>query len=156
MGNKQKNYSLKKWRSWVSQTVTNPQCLTPWGLVTVMGLSGAIASLTVLSTPQAVQAYTARVSLFLNRNPGERYEAFLRRAEAIARAGVQRSFDADLLTTEVIVVVVGENQGVSIPIMEIQVTRNEWRGRPDPQYWARYYETAPLLLNFQDETESAQ
>ena len=118
------------------------------GLSMMLGLSGAIAFAGILSTPPAAYAYTVRVTLFLKRTSGESYDTFLRRAEAIARAGVQRSLDADLLTTEVIVTVVGENQGISIPIMDVQVTRNEWREYPDAQHWAQYYESAVTLLSF--------
>lgn len=118
------------------------------GVALMMGLAPAIATTLVLTTPQAAEAYTARNSLFLSRNPSENYDTFLRRSEAIARAAVQRSFDADLLITEVIVTVVGENQGISIPIMDVQVTRNAWRDRPDVQYWATYYESASALLSF--------
>ncbi|WP_008318396.1 hypothetical protein [Leptolyngbya sp. PCC 6406] len=124
------------------------QPLISWGLSALLLSSGAIATTVLLATPPAAQAYTARVSLFVYRDSGEPYENFLRRAEAISRAGVQRSLDADLLTTEVIVTVVGENQGISVPIMDVQVTRNQWRDRPDPQYWATYYESASLLLGF--------
>ena len=140
--------SLKKTDLCAHLSALNFQGATAWGLSMMLGLSSAIALTTVLSAPQAAQAYTTRVTLFINRNSEESYDTFLRRAEAIARAGVQRSFDADLLATEAVVTVVGENQGISIPIMVVQVTRNQWRESPDPQYWARYYETAPMLLNF--------
>lgn len=126
-----------------------------WGLVALLGGS-AIATATLFLTPPAAQAYTSRVSLFLSRDTDESYEGFLRRAEATARAGVQRSFDTDLLITEVVVVVVGENQGISVPIMTVQVTRNEWRDRPDPQYWATYYESARALLGFSGTTTNAE
>ncbi|NER78804.1 MAG: hypothetical protein F6K42_04340 [Leptolyngbya sp. SIO1D8] len=139
---------MKRLRRWGYPSVVKPQVVKAWGLSAMLGLSGAIALAGIISTPQAAQAYIERVTLFLSRGPEEDYETFLRRAEAITRAAVQRSFDTDLLMTEVIVVVVGENQGLSIPIMEVQVTRNEWRERPDPQYWARYYESAPRLLSF--------
>lgn len=122
--------------------------LSTLGLAMMLGMSSAIAVTSIVATPTAAQAYTARVALFLNRNPGESYETFLRRAEAIARAAVQRSFDVDLLATETVITIVGQNQGIFIPVMEVDVTRNEWRDRPDPQYWARYYETAPSLLAF--------
>ena len=112
-------------------------------------LSGitAIALATVVSTPLVAQAYTARVTLFLTREQGESYDTFLRQCEAIARAGVQRSFDADPLTSEVVLTVVGENQGLALPVMEVAVTRNQWEWRPDAQYWARYYNNASNLLD---------
>jgi predicted naringenin-chalcone synthase len=121
------------------------------GLAALLMSSGAIstaaiATTMVLTTPQAAQAYVAYHSLFLSRDRGEPYENFLRRAEIIARAGVQRSFDADLLVTEVDLVVVAENQGISLPAMDVRVTRNQWRNNPDVQYWATYYESAANLL----------
>jgi hypothetical protein len=119
---------------------------TSWGLVALLMSSGTMATAAMLATPHAAYAYTARVNLFIYRDPGEDYENFLRRAEMISRAGVQRALDADLLATEVIVTVVGENQGISVPIMTVQVTRNEWRETPDPQYWTTYYDTASFLL----------
>ena len=39
---------------------------------------------------------------------------FLQRAEIVARAAVQRSFDADILMTDVIVTVVGDYQGIAV------------------------------------------
>jgi predicted naringenin-chalcone synthase len=116
------------------------------GLAACLLSSGAIATTMVLATPQVAQAYVAYHSLFLSRDRGEAYENFLRRAELIARAGVQRSFDADLLVTEVDLVVVAENQGISLPAMDVRVTRNQWRNNPDVQFWATYYESAASLL----------
>ncbi|ASC72365.1 hypothetical protein XM38_033220 [Halomicronema hongdechloris C2206] len=112
----------------------------------LLGVTGWAVDTT--TQPPAVQAYTARVSLFLTREFGESYESLIQRAEITARAATQRSFDVDLLTTEVIVMVVGENQGLSVPILTLQVSRNQWRQRPDPQYWSTYYENAEALLDF--------
>ena len=121
----------------------------PWlgaGLAALLLSSGAISTASILATPQVAQAYVAYHSLFLSRDRGGPYENFLRRAEIIARAGVQRSFDTDLLVTEVDLVVVAENQGVSLPAMDVRVTRNQWISNPDVQYWATYYESAASLL----------
>lgn len=120
---------------------------TRWSLGLKFGGITAIALTAVLSAPHVAQAYTARVTLFVTRDQDESYETFLRRSEAIARAGVQRSFDADVLTSEVVLTIVGENQGLAIPVMEVNVTRSEWEYRPDPQYWARYYNNASTLLD---------
>ncbi|MEM6837541.1 MAG: hypothetical protein AAF609_11850 [Cyanobacteria bacterium P01_C01_bin.120] len=118
-----------------------------WGWSLKLSGGVAIALTTLLSAPLVAQAYTARVTLFVTRDNNESYETFLRQCEAIARAGVQRSFDADVLTSEVILTIVGENQGLALPIMEVDVTRAEWQERPDPEYWARYYNNASTLLD---------
>jgi len=64
-----------------------------------------------------------------------------------ARAGAQRSFDQDLLTTNVSVNVVVESSGVTVPILALHVDRDQWRTRPETQYWATYYRTAQALLS---------
>ena len=62
------------------------------GLAAVLGGTG-IWLTEALIAPQASQAYTSRLDLFLSRESGETYHTLLRRAEMAARAGAQRSFD---------------------------------------------------------------
>ena len=100
-----------------------------------------------LIAPQASQAYTSRLDLFLARESGEPYDSLLRRAEMAARAGAQRSFDQDLLITNVAVTVVVEGSGATVPILSLRVDRNQWLARPETGYWATYYRTAEMLLN---------
>jgi hypothetical protein len=98
--------------------------------------------------PQIVQAYTARVDLAIDRLPEENYETLLRRAEMVARAAAQRSFDQDILVTEVSIIITAQNQGMIAPVLALEVSRNEWKKRPDPQRWATYFKTARSLLLF--------
>ncbi len=100
--------------------------------------------------PQAAQAYTARLDLALERQGSENYDTLLRRAEAAARAAAQRSFDQDILVTQVSITVSGQNEGAIAPVLSLDVSRPQWRGRPDPQRWATYYKTARSLLRWQD------
>ncbi|MDJ0675724.1 MAG: hypothetical protein QNJ36_10150 [Calothrix sp. MO_167.B42] len=96
--------------------------------------------------PQVVQAYTTRVDLSLERLPSESYQSLLTRAEAMARAGAQRSFDKDLLVTDVSIIVSVQNQGTVVPVMLLEVTRPQWRSQPDTQRWATYFKVARTLL----------
>lgn len=107
--------------------------------------------LTEAIAPQVVRAYTARVDLQIARMQDENYEATLRRAEAVARAAAQRSFDQDILATDVSIFVTVESYGAVAPILSLQVTRQQWRNRPDPQVWATYFKTARALLLFDTE-----
>ena len=116
------------------------------GLAALIGGTGVWLT-EALIAPQASQAYTSRLDLFLAREPGETYDTLLRRAEMAARAGAQRSFDQDLLITNVSVTVVVEGDGVTVPILALRVDRDEWRARPETTYWATYYRTAEMLLN---------
>jgi hypothetical protein len=103
---------------------------------------------TEVMSPQIVQAYTARVNLLIDRLPEETYENMLRRAESSARAAAQRSFDQDILVTEVSVIVSAQNYGAIAPLLSLDVTRNQWKKRPDPQRWAKYLKTSRALLFF--------
>ena len=116
------------------------------GLAAIIGGTGVWLT-EALIAPQASQAYTSRLDLFLARESGETYDTLLRRAEMAARAGAQRSFDQDLLITNVSVTVVVEGEGVTVPILALRVDRDEWRARPETYYWATYYRTAEVLLN---------
>jgi hypothetical protein len=108
-------------------------------------VTGAIA-------PQIAQAYITRVDLALDRLPGESYEAILQRAQTVARAATQRSFDQDILVTDVSVIVTVQNHGAIVPILTLAVTRSDWRQRPDPQLWVTYYKPARSLLFLEPHT----
>jgi len=98
-------------------------------------------------TPPAAVAYTSRLNLFLTREADESFEVFIQRAEIVARAAVQRSFDADIVMTDAIVTVVGDYGGIAVPILTIDVSRSEWQRRPDVEHWATYYEAAEGLMS---------
>ncbi|MGD1914443.1 MAG: hypothetical protein ACFB2X_27490 [Rivularia sp. (in: cyanobacteria)] len=116
----------------------------------VLLLSTAVPMWLVSSAiaPEIVQAYTNRVDLEINRLPGDNYKSLLRRAEAVARAAAQRSFDKDILVTDVSIIISVQNFGAIAPVLELNVSRSQWRNRPDPQRWAKYFKMARTLLFF--------
>ncbi len=122
--------------------------ITSVSLGAVLGLTGISWLTTAAIAPQIAQAYTAKLNVSLNRQLGESYESFVRRAEAVARAAAQRSFDGDVLVTEVAVTIIGENNGAIAPLLSLEVSRQSWRSRPDPQRWARYFPNTESLLGF--------
>ncbi|MGB3311177.1 MAG: hypothetical protein WBG32_16135 [Nodosilinea sp.] len=117
-------------------------------LAALIGLGSAVVP--ALVAPPVAQAYTSRVNLYVVRDRSESFDTLVRRSEIIARAAVQRSFDADLLMTDVIVTIIGDNQGVSVPILTVPVSRSEWQLRPDVTQWANYFEAARYLVDSQD------
>lgn len=114
------------------------------GLALLLALGGSWVPHLVAPPPAA--AYTSRLNLFLVREDWESFEAFLQRSEIVARAGVQRSFDSDVLMTDVIVNIIGENQGISMPVMTVSVNRRDWQLNPDVTAWTQYYDAARTLL----------
>ncbi len=112
---------------------------------------GGISWLTLAAiAPQIAQAYTANVSVSLNRQPNESFQSFMRRAESVARAAAQRSFDGDILVRDVAVTVLGQNDGAIVPLLSLKVSRQAWKSRPDPQRWASYFPNTQLLLGIKD------
>ncbi|MCY7274826.1 MAG: hypothetical protein LH702_14140 [Phormidesmis sp. CAN_BIN44] len=123
--------------------------LTAIGFAVLLGIAGGVWVSEGAIAPQVVQAYTTRVDVALDRLPSESYEALIRRAEIVARAAAQRSFDRDILTSEVSVIVIGRNQGSETPILTLDVSRVQWSSRPDTRRWATYYKTSAALLGFE-------
>jgi hypothetical protein len=115
-----------------------------------LGLAIPLWLTTEAIAPQIVKAYTARVDLAITRLPEENYQTILRRAETVARAAAQRSFDQDILVTEVSIMVTAQNKGMIAPVLTLEVSRDEWKKRPDPRRWASYYTTARWLLLFEE------
>jgi hypothetical protein len=120
-------------------------CLTVLGLQVLLGTGAAWLTQATL-TPQTAQAYKARVDVQLDRLRNETYQSMLRRAEIVARAAAQRSFDRDILASEVSIMVIGRNNGTETPLMLLEVSRQNWRERPDTRRWATYYRSAQTLL----------
>lgn len=107
---------------------------------------------TEIIAPQIAQAYTARVDLTIDRLPDEGYEAIVRRAEMTARAAAQRSFDQDILVTDISVIVSVQSYGAIAPVLALNVSRQQWRTRPDARSWATYFKYAKSLLRFEEST----
>ncbi|PSB19510.1 hypothetical protein C7B65_11370 [Phormidesmis priestleyi ULC007] len=122
---------------------------TAIGLAAWLGTAGGICLVEGTIAPQVVQAYTTRVDVALDRLPNESYDALIRRSEIVARAAAQRSFDRDILTSQVSVIVIGRNQGAETPILTLDVSRVQWSSRPDTRRWATYYKTSAALLGFE-------
>lgn len=115
-------------------------------IATVLGLSSGVWLVEAIA-PQAVHAQTNRVNLSLQRQPNESFENFISRAEAAARATAQQNFTGSA-TSDVSVTVIGESAGLIAPLLSLEVSRDNWRSRPDPQQWATYYSDARVLLGF--------
>ena len=119
----------------------------PVGLALLLGTSGALWLTEALIMPKAAHAYTSRLNLFLTLEQGEPYASLVSRANMAARAGAQRSFDQDLLITEVVINVTGENSdGIAVPVLNLRVSRQEWSQQPVTEYWATYFRGAQTLL----------
>lgn len=127
--------------------------IAPLSLMAILGLVSVSWLTTSVVAPPSAQAYTARLNVVLTRETGESFQSFLRRAEAVARAAAQRSFDRDILVTDVAVTLMGQNNGAIVPLLSLEVTRPSWRSSPDPQRWITYFPNTDTLLGFDQSSE---
>jgi hypothetical protein len=111
----------------------------------LIALGGGFAAEQTIA-PIAAHAYTARVDINLTVQPSETYTVLVRRAESVARAAAQRSFDRDILISQVAVVITAQNQGTVAPVLTLRTSRNQWRSRPDPRQWSIYFQSTKRLL----------
>ena len=130
--------TLHKPRHWLQRqaSVTN--------LVLMLGFAGMLVPYAI--APSAVHAYTGTVNVTIDVQPSETYDTLVRRAEAIARAATQRSFDRDILVTDVSIMIIAQSVSATVPVLSLTTTRTQWRSQPDPRRWATYYSTSKALL----------
>lgn len=114
-------------------------------LAVLLGLAGSLLVAETIAPP-AVHAYTGTVNVTIDVQPSETYDTLVRRAEAIARAATQRSFDRDILITDVSIVIIAQGTSATVPVLSLTTTRPQWRSLPDPRRWATYYSTSKALL----------
>ncbi|XWK86776.1 MAG: hypothetical protein U7127_21605 [Phormidium sp.] len=126
-----------------------------WSLLIFLGLAGSFSAAESAIAPLAAQAYTSRVNITLERQPNESFQTLTRRAETVARAAAQRSFDNDILVTQAAIVVTGEHIGLSAPILTLEVSRENWKNYPNAQRWSTYYPNSKALLRIDDPTPVA-
>lgn len=99
--------------------------------------------------PQIIQAYTDQRNITLERDTDETYDGLAHRAEMAARMAAQQSFSSDILSTEVIVTVLGQNGLSVVPILTMTVSRHDWQNRPDPR-WSTYFNASKALLELEN------
>lgn len=129
------------------QSVARKQ-IAPLSLWVLFGCTSISWLVTAVIMPQMAQAYTARVEVSLSSQPQETYINFIRRAEGVARAAAQRSFDSDVLVTDVAVTIIGEHNNAIAPILLLEVSRQNWKRRPIVSFWATYFPGTQSLLEF--------
>jgi hypothetical protein len=111
-------------------------------------LGSAIATLSTLAIAGGAVAERREVDIRLLVNQDEGFAVMTRKAEILARSAAQRTFDRDVLVSDVSVKVTAQNpnQDQAAIILQLIVSRKEWSSRPDPKLWATYFPMAKTLI----------
>jgi hypothetical protein len=108
----------------------------------------AIATLSTLAIAGGAVAERREVDIRLLVNQDEGFAVMTRKAEILARSAAQRTFDREVLVSDVSVKVTAQNlnQDQAAIILQLIVSRSEWASRPDPKIWATYFPMAKMLI----------
>ncbi len=108
----------------------------------------AIASFSSLAIACPSMAERREVDIRLLANRDEGFTVMMRKAEILARSAAQRTFDRDVLVSNVSVKVTARNPDLdrSAIILQLRVSRRDWVNRPDPKIWATYFPMAKRLI----------
>jgi len=107
---------------------------------------GAIASFSSMAIASSVLAERREVDIRLQVNQAEGFTVMTRKAEALARSAAQRTFDSEVLVSDVSVKVTAQNQEQAAIILQLIVSRRNWVSRPDPKIWATYFPMTKTLM----------
>jgi hypothetical protein len=124
--------------------------LTPFSLIILVGLAASFWVVSEITAPQISEADTERTTFSIERQPNETYETLLSRAENAAFAIAQQRFDQGSPVSKVIVIVTAENNGLVVPILSLEVSRDQWKRRMQPQRWITYLTSSRSLLGFEN------
>ena len=115
-------------------------------------LVAAIAPLFTLGSTLMIAssaiAERREVDIRLLANQDEGFIVMVRKAEILARSAAQRTFDREVLVSDVSVKVTAQNQDQdqAAIILQLIVSRRDWASRPDPKIWATYFPMAQALI----------
>ena len=111
-------------------------------------LVSAIATLSTIAIAGSAVAERREVDIRLLVNQDEGFTVMTRKAEILARSAAQRTFDREVLVSDVSVKVTAQNlnQDQAAIILQLIVSRRDWASRPDPKIWATYFPMAKALI----------
>jgi hypothetical protein len=136
---------IMKSKSHVSSTFS---MALPFRRLTNCLLVSAIATLSTIAIAGSAVAERREVDIRLLVNQDEGFTVMIRKAETLARSAAQRTFDRDVLVSDVSVKVTAQNlnQDQAAIILQLIVSRRDWASRPDPKIWATYFPMAKSLI----------
>lgn len=110
------------------------------------GMSLAMMFAAWTGFPEMASAEYRDVDVRLNVRQGETFVVLQRRAVTMARSAAQRTFDSEVLISDVSVKVTAQSNERNVTVLQMNVRRQEWVERPDAKVWAIFFPQAQSLL----------
>ena len=106
----------------------------------------AIATASTVAIASSAAAERREVDIRMQVNQAEGFAVMTRKAEILARSAAQRTFDREVIVSDVSVKVTAQTQEQAAIILQLIVSRSEWASRPDPKVWATYFPMVKTLI----------
>ncbi|NJK35915.1 MAG: hypothetical protein HC919_13800 [Oscillatoriales cyanobacterium SM2_2_1] len=110
------------------------------------GISLAMVLTAWAGFPETASAEYRDVDVRLNVRQGETFAVLQRRAVTMARSAAQRTFDSEVLISDVSVKVTAQSNERNVTVLQMNVRRQEWVERPDAKVWAIFFPQAQSFL----------
>lgn len=116
-----------------------------------LSVLGALAiSGSYLSFGMGLEAIAApkQLNLTISTKQNQSFSSLLKEAETLASTSIKQSFQSDKGATDIAVYVLGERNGLMVPLISVVVSQSDWLKNPDIKSWIRYLPSTEILLGF--------
>ncbi len=104
--------------------------------------------------PPTVFAQITQVPLTLSREQNESYANFVQRATKLTVTQLKNRFSQNSNLNQVRIVLIGENNGVVAPVLSVNMSRQQWLSKLNPESLINYFQDSQFLLGFDTPTTS--
>lgn len=108
-----------------------------------------ISALSNFISPE-VLAQSLQQDLLINADPIPAFSILVQQSTTLARDALDQAFRRNPNLQEIIIVVVGERNGLRAPVVRAKVSRGEWESGLGSVQWTRSLNNAQFLLGFVD------
>ncbi|HBB34974.1 MAG TPA: hypothetical protein DDZ80_05355 [Cyanobacteria bacterium UBA8803] len=117
------------------------------GMFSLTGSLGAIAALT-LALPTPAWAQPRQINLTIGSENAPDFETLMQQAQSQAENAIQQAFAESPEVTEVSITIIGERNGLEVPLLSSSVARASWQKEPTVGAGTIYFQNAEILLGF--------
>lgn len=116
-------------------------------LISRSNILRSLSVLISLSYLNCVPVLAETKVITLKSNSNQNFARFIKTAESLAKKSIVQEFKQAKVTT-VNLKIIGERNGLEVPLLFTKVSRSDWQTEPKVQRWSQYFIKAAVLLGF--------